>query len=91
MTLHSDSESGSPVYWSDNIVDDTARAMFRVICEGMNSENREANRTSGKSFRVEGVVEIVIGKGDGLVLRVEEWYSRDFDECAGEDGYKVLN
>lgn len=91
VTLHSDSESGSPVYWSDSIVDDTARAMFRVICEGTNVRDMMGSKLSGKSFRVEGVVEIVIRKGDGLVLRVEEWYSRDFDEYAVEDGYEVLN
>lgn len=67
--------------------------MFRTVCEGMitgdsdTQMNDEANR---KRFRFEGVVELLIGKGDGLVWRVEEWYSRDFDKYGADDGYVIL-
>lgn len=85
MTLYSD----SPVYWSDSIVEDTTRAVFRTTNEGTSLRDTPMNVASGKRFRFDAVVEVVIGKGDGLVRSVQEWYSRDFNRFDVDSGYIV--
>ena len=36
-------------------------------------------KASGKTFEFYAVVDLVVGKQDGLIVKVQEWYHRQFD------------
>ena len=66
------------------------RVSIRTVNRGTFQNDLPRREASGKKFEFMGVVDLVIDEEDGLVGKVDEWYTWEFDRV-GEQGEKAYN
>ena len=66
------------------------RISIRTVNRGTFQNDLPRRKASGKKFEFMGAVDLLLDEKDGLIVRVDEYYTWEFDGV-GEEGEKAYN
>ncbi|KAI8716012.1 hypothetical protein NCS52_01110500 [Fusarium sp. LHS14.1] len=75
------------IWLEEPLPNDKSRVVFRTVNTGVFVNDLPGIKATGRPFWFPGVVELIVRNEDGLIEKIEEWYTFKFHSVASIDEY----